>query len=474
LTKRIRALFSALGFLMLGVAVCSAQEAPAAGGAAPTPSKEPSSGRAPTSAPPLSGAQVLTPGGEGESQSYVLPSFQWTAFANSNPVSTAVGASSALQNTFVGSLTLQRVKRNSQLNIDYAGGGLFYTGGENPAANIPSPSNGTFHSLGVTQSVRGRRWGLTLSDQLSFLPESPYGFSGYGGLGSFGQGLGGGYLANSPVLNPSIEPGQSILTRRSRRVGNVFTGEVEYNAGPRSTITATGAYGNLHFLDPGFLDSNYWKFMSGYNYALTRRDTLAVSYSHSEFNFDAANRDISNDDFMFSYGRRLRGKLALQFSAGPLISQINEGPGNSETRYFVNTYNSLEYALEKGRVEAFFGRFATSGSGVITGAQTSMASFSVGHELASKLFGSFHVSYAFNEPLQREGISGTRPEYKSLQAGTDISRELSPRISIYFLYFIQRQESTVPLCFDTSCGNILLRHVVGAGLNWHGRPIRLD
>jgi hypothetical protein len=98
----------------------------------------------------------------------------------------------------------------------------------------------------------------------------------------------------------------------------------------------------------------------------------------------------------------------------------------------------------------------------------------VGHDLAPKLFGSFHVSYAFNEPLQRQGLTGTRPEYKTWRAGTDISRELGPRMSIYFVYFMQRQESTVPLCFDASCGNIILRHVVGAGFNWHGRPIRLD
>ncbi len=474
MTKKVDALISLLGFLMMGVAVCSAQETPATAGAAPVPSEEPAAGAVPAAAPPLSGGQALTPGGEGESQSYVLPSFQWTVFANSNPQSTATGASSALQNTLVGNVTLQRVKRNSQLNLDYAGGGLIYSGGGNEAANIPGPSSGMFHNLDVTQSVRGRRWGLTLSDKLSYLPESPYGFSGYGGLSSFGLGQGGGYLASTPVLNPSVEPGQSVLTRRSRRVGNVFMGEVEYVAGPRSTITATGIYGNLHFVDPGFFDSSYWKFMTGYNYAVSPRDTVSVSFTRTEFNFDAPDRDVSNNDFMFTYGRRLTGRLSLQLSAGPLISEIHNGPGTSETRYLVNTYDAIKYRLERGRVQASFSRFATSGSGVITGAQTSVASFSVGHELASKLFGSFHVSYAFNEPLQREGLAGTRPEYKTWRAGTDINRELTSRVSIYFLYFLQRQESTVPLCFDVSCGNVILRHVVGAGFNWHGRPIRLD
>ena len=472
MTKRIRSLSSVLGCLMLGIAVGCAQETPSPAGTAP--SQEPAAGTAPAGPPPLSGGQSLTPGGEGESQSYVLPSFQWTLFANSNPQSTAAGASSALQNTLVGSLTLQRVKRNSQLNLDYAGGGLLYTGGENRAANIPGPSSGMFHHLGVTQSVRGRRWGLTLSDELTFLPESAYGFSGYGGLTSFGLGQGGGYLANSPMLNPSVEPSESILTRRSRRLGNVFMGEVEYVAGPRSSVTATGVYGNLHFVEPGFIDSSYWKFMTGYNYSLSRLDTLSVSYTHTEFNFDIPGFDVSNHDFMFSYGRRVTGRVSVQLSAGPLISEIHDGTGMSETRYLVNTYDAIKYRLERGRVQASFSRFATSGSGVITGAQTSVASFSVGHELASKLFGSFQVSYAFNEPLQRQGLTGTRPEYKTWRAGTHISRELSPRVSIYFAYYLQRQESTIPLCFDTSCGNIILRHVVGAGINWHGRPIRLD
>ncbi len=395
-------------------------------------------------------------------------------FVNSNPQTTVASAGSALQNVLAGNVTLQRVKRSSQLNLEYTGGGLFFSGGQNNTVNIPPAENGTFQSLNITQSVRGRRWGLTLGDQVSYLPESPFGFSGYGGLTSYGLGQGGNYLASAPVLNPSVEPGQSILTRRSRRVGNVALGEVEYYAGPRSTITVTGVYGILDFLDPEFLDSDYWRFMTGYNYAATRKDTVSVSYARSGFGFDIPDHNVSNDDFMFGYGRKVTGRLAVQLSAGPQISRINSGPGISETRYLVNTFNSLTYLLERGRIRASFGRFSTAGSGVISGAQTNLATFSLGHELSRKLFGSFTVRYALNEPLQRQGLVGPRPDYRTLQGTVNISRELSRSMSIYFAYFVQHQDSSVPLCFDLNCGTNLVRHVVGAGFNWHGRPTRLD
>jgi hypothetical protein len=199
-----------------------------------------------------------------------------------------------------------------------------------------------------------------------------------------------------------------------------------------------------------------------------------VSYSRSGFGFDLDDRDVSNDEFMFAYGRKLTGRLSVQLSAGPQISRINLGTGETETRYLVNTHDSIRYQVERGHVLASFGRFGTSGSGVISGAQTNLASFSVGHDLSGRLFGSFSFSYAFNESLQREGLTGTRPDYKTWRASANISRELTPNMSLYFVYFMQQQDSSVPLCFDTNCGTSLTRHVVGAGFNWHGRPYRLD
>ncbi len=478
--------------LMLSVAIGSTARAMAQTGAAGRPASttaqeaagQPSAGgpgtaeeqpvQATPEVAPLSGARVLTPGSASEPQSYLLPSFQWTIFANSNPSSTTVATKTAAQNTFVGNLTLQRARRNSQLNLEYAGGGLLYSGGRSDDPRVPEPSNGTFHRLSFNQTISWQRWELAVSDQFTLLPESPFGFAGFGGLSSFGAGLGGSYLASGPVVSPAVEPDQSILTTRARRLGNVALAEVEYVASPRSAITATAAYGNLHFLDEGFLDSSFLRFMTGYNYALTRLDTLALSYSHVNFYYDLQDFDILNHSFLATYGRRLTGRLSLQLSAGPLLNRAKRGPGNPKTRFLLETYDSLQYKLERGNLKAAFSHSATGGAGVLTGAESNVASFSVGHQLSRKFFSSFRVAYALNKSLATEDETGPRPQYRTFHGSVNFSREFGERTSIYFVYYVQRQNSNVPLRFDSSSGEVLLRHVVGMGFNWHGRPIRLD
>jgi hypothetical protein len=436
------------------------------------PSNAAPQGAAVTQQAPLSGAYVPTPQLGTKAPSYFLPSLEWTMSGNTNPSSVTTGASASVQNTIVGNITLQRTKRNSQLNLNYKGGAVFYSGGQSSTSSALKPSNDTYHSLEVTQSFNWRRWDLEMSDQFSYFPESSFGFSGFGGLSSFGSGLGGSYLASSPAINPAYEPSQAILTRRSRRLGNVALGQVDYELGQRSTLTVSGGYGNLHFLDPGFLDSDYWKISSGYNYQLSRTDTLAGTYTRTEFHFGSSDRSIVNHDLSAAYGHQITGRLTLQISGGPLISQSTVA-GNTQTRYLLNTFDSLRYRVAKGYFEGAFERFGTNGSGVLTGAETNLTRFSAGHRISAKTFGSFEVSYATNEAIARQP-SGTSPKFKTWGTNLNISRQFTQRVSVYFAYYLQHQTSDQPVCFNGACGESLNRNVFGIGVNWHGRPIRLD
>lgn len=472
---------SMAALILASTATLTAQQTAVPAGQAPstpdsaqgsTTSTNAQAGSSSTPQVPLSGAYVPTPQRATTAPSYFLPSLEWTMSGNTNPSSIATGASAAMQNTIVGNLTLQRTKRNSQLNFNYKGGAVFYSGGPSSRSNALRPSNETYHSLEVTQRVNWRRLGLEVSDEFSYFPESSFGFSGFGGLSSFGSGLGGSYLASAPVINPAYSPSQAILTQRSRRLGNMALGQVDYELSQRSTLTVTGGYGNLHFLDPGFFDSNYWKISSGYNYQLSRTDTLAGTYTRTEFHFGSSDRRIVNHDLSAAYGHQLTGRITLQISGGPLISESTLA-GNTQTRYLLNTYESLRYRADKGYFEGAFQRFGTAGSGVLTGALTNLTRFTAGHELTAKTFGSFEVSYATNEAIARQFSGGTASKFKTWGADVNLSRQLTQRVSVYFAYYLQHQTSAQPLCINRACGASLNRNVFGIGVNWHGRPVRL-
>lgn len=473
---------SSISLLLVGMLLASgmtlaAQEEPAPSGpGAPTQGSAPAptaqSASSTNRRVPLSGAYVPTPEAGTETPSYFLPSLEWTTSWNTNPSTITARPSAALQNTLIGNITLQRTKRTSQFNLDYKGGAVFYSGVDSSTQSLPPPPNATYQSLQASQSIMGKRWSLDLSDKFSFLPESPFGFSGFGGLSSFGSGLGGSYLASAPTINPTYEPSQAILTRRSRRLGNVALGQVNYQASKRSIYTFTGGYGNLHFLDPGFIDSHYWKASAGYNYELSRADTLALVYTHTEFRFATTDRSVVNEVVTAAYGHRITGRLSLEVSGGPMITQI-EQTGGSETRYLVDTYNSLHYKLDRGYLQLSFERFGSNGSGVLTGAVTNVTRFSTGHRLSRKTFGSLEVRYSTNRSIALR-LAGGAPEYKTWGPHVNLSRDLTERVSIYLVYYLQHQTTDRTVCINQDCTDSLTRNVFGIGLNWHGRPIRLD
>ena len=423
---------------------------------------------------PLSGAEVLTPGFEGNVRSYLIPTFQWTGYGDTNPRTSSRSSKVFLQSTYVGSLTLQLVRKHSQLNLDYAGGAYFYSRRADSSNSAGSPPYGSFHHLGLFQNVKWRRWGLLLGDQGLYLPESPLGFSGFGGLGSFGSGLGGAYLANAPALNPSLQPDQSILTGNGRRLSNVALSQIQYNASPRSSFTATGAYGTLQFLDPGFINSRYWSLLTGYNHQLTPRDEISLAYLHNLFKFGAVNREMLSRGLVLTYGHKVAGRVSLQLSAGPVVNQIAKPLGGAVTRSFWSTYDSLNYHSQKFDVGISFSRAAAGGAGVLPGAETDLAQLLAGRRFLRRLYGSLDLSHAYSQSLIQVAQTQSRSRFEFWQAGANLSRELGQHISFYLNYYAQRQISNVPLCFGNSCTTTLVRQVGGVGMNWHTRPIKID
>jgi hypothetical protein len=378
-----------------------------------------------------------------------------------------------MMSTVLGNITLQHVRRHSQLNLDYAGGGFFYRRRVEGDFNGDSLTNGMLHRASLFQAFTSARWKFLLGDNFLYLPESPFGFAGFGGLESFGGGMGGPSFAAAPALNPMFAPNQTIVTGRGERYSNVVMTELQYQPGARSALTATGAFGSLNFLDPAFIDSRYWALLVGYNFAATRRDVFAITYAHYLFELDVGNQGILNRGFLLAYGHQITGRLSLELSAGAMANDIAKPLGGAVTRSFVTTYDSLHYSFRSGTVGISFMRYMTGGAGLLAGAESRVAQFSAGRQLWRKGRVRLTVGHAYNQSLTRESEFVRRSRYETWHGGAMVSRELGQHVSLYMNYSVQRQISDVPLCFGNNCGTVILRHVGGLGINWHSRPIRL-
>ena len=52
-------------------------------------------------------------------------------------------------------------------------------------------------------------------------------------------------------------------------------------------------------------------FQAGYNYQLTRKDTIAVSYGFDAFRYSDGLQSINNNSFEFHYARRVTGQAGV-------------------------------------------------------------------------------------------------------------------------------------------------------------------
>lgn len=458
--------------LILAAAIsCSSVWAQQAGGAAGSSSPQstgsasetPSAGDANAPAAdtrPLSGAEEITVGLRHGARNYVLPSLQINVYGDSNQLSAAGGTRGlGMTGSVTARLALQHVTRKSQLTMDYAGGGLLYSRN--------SDFNSMMHQFGITESIKGRRWGLMLGDRASFLPESPFGFHGFGGGGA-GTGT---TLGN---LNPMFSNNQSLFSSRGDRINNTTIAELTYMASARSTFTMSGSYGLMRFRNSGGIDSDHRIYSTGFDRLVTRKDTLGIVYGFSQIRFRGVGFGIDDHFVQLSYGRKVTGRVAFEVAGGPMVDIFHNSTTSSGRRYSWNAHSSLRYRLPRADLGFSYGHFTTNGSGILFGAETDTLSGTVGVRLSRTWSTSINPGYTRNTRLRQTTVGNASASFDSVYAGFSLQRALGPYMDMSFRYNLQDQRSSVTGPSGIGSGSTFVRHLFGFGFNWHTRPIEID
>jgi hypothetical protein len=418
---------------------------------------------------PLTGAQTFSPGGLPVTRSFWQPLLNLTSMADSNSLATNQPTGLTTWTYLYGGIDLHRISGRSDLTVNYLAGGLI--------SNDGITGNALIQRLELGERLRGRRLTVSFFDQLTYLPETAFGFVAPTGPSPVsGQAV---------LLQPLLTADQSIVTSRGQRINNSVVAEEDRIFTPRSSLTLVQSYSLLRLPANGLLNVSDTIGQAGYNYQLTREDTVAVLYRFTAFRFGRFNQSINDHVVQFSYGRRITGRLALQVAAGPgigfLRQPLSTGTGytgdlakstRSSTLVYWTLDTTMTYRTERAQLGLAYDHSLSGGAGVLPGAVNDQFSGSINKQLFRTINGGYVMGYARNRGLNVAAPTPSNQTYNYVFGGVNIAHPWGRSKNIFLTYEVQFEDSNAAFCAGTTCGNGFVRHMVSFGLDWRPSPVR--
>ena len=412
----------------------------------------------------LTGAEDLSLGTMAPTHSYWQPHLSLSATVDSNPLYSTGGSDWTTWTSLLGGVDIHHISGVSDMLVSYTGGGMFSNGG--------AAENGIIQQFAFTDKFTFRRSTFSVLEQLNYLPESSLGFAGLTGAslpGSGGLGLGTGFT-----------PGQSILTPRGQNLTSSTAIEYDNKLTPRASLTFVGGYSLLHYFENDLADYGGVNFQAGYNYQLTRQDTIAVSYLFNGIRYSNLNQSINVNSIQGSYARRVTGRLAFQIAAGPQVvsstspitsTTSSSGSGTSSvTALYWSLNSSLHYQLRRAGVSASYSHGVTGGSGVLAGAETDIVSGSVGEQITRTFNLQWSAGYSRNKGFAL-GTNTSSQTFSYWFTGVNVTHPFGRSLDVFMNYQLQYQDTNANTCVGTGCSTSLIRNQIAFGVNLHKQPI---
>ncbi len=413
---------------------------------------------------PLSGVQNLTLGTPEMRHSYWVPGVKYSNTVMSNSSSSATNSVWNATSFFTGDVSLLEAWNHSLLSANYSGGGFFSTD--------PIQGNGQNHQLAAAYEIDQRRWQMLFVDQFSYLPQSSFGFGGTSGLAV--PGIVGTLAVPLPGLQSAYVPSQTILTTNGPRYSNASAVQLTYAVSPRSSITLAAVYSILRFVDPGNVNSDSEILNTGYNYAITRKDTLGLVYIFSAYRYPGDPQALGDHVGQFLYGRKITGRLALKLAGGPEVTTFRVAIGGLTHKIGGSGNASLTYAFARSSVALSYSHGVSGGSGVFTGSNFDQANATWSRRLTRVWNGTVNFGYAKNRQILSVGsLTVPSSSYGTWLGGAGLSRPLGRTADFSLAYQAQIQNSNVAICSQPHCGTNYTVNQVFVSFQWHTRPLVL-
>jgi hypothetical protein len=411
----------------------------------------------------ITGVEPVGIGSPAMSHNYWQPRLTISGTADSNPNYGASGDDWSAWVTLMGGLDLHRSSGGSDLMLSYTGGGMF-TNGQNV-------DNGIVQELSLRDRFLFHRSTFIVFEQIEYLPESTLGFAGT--TGSSIPGVGG-----TTGVAPGYTPGQSILTPRGQNLTNSSSGEWDYKLTPRSSITLVGSYSLLHYFENDLANFGDATFQFGYNYQLTRKDTIAASYQFSAIRYSNLGQSINSNTVQGVYSRRVTGRIGFQIAAGPQYVTSNSAitgsspnpTAGSVSSWYWTLNSSVTYATKRALFSGTYNHGITGGSGVLVGAETDILTGTVSGQLSRATTVGANFGYSRNSGYL-VGDSTQSQTFHYWFGGGNVTHTLGRSVDVFASYQLQYQNDSATGCVGAACSESILRNLISVGINIHKQPI---
>lgn len=410
----------------------------------------------------LTGVQVAGLGTQQQRHSYIVPGFQYGNFFRSSTLEAPEVGDWNSTSFLVGNISILQQWSRAQFAMNYSGGGTF--------ATDDKQGNGFYHQLQAQQMLEWRHAKLSLIDQFNYLPQAQFGFGVSSPLAL--AGIGGPLGPSLPALETNYLPNQSIFNTVGSRYSNSATAELATYLSARSSITFTASYGILRFVEPGNIASNDKIGSIGYNYQISKRDTIGILYRYTGYQYIGDPQKIDDHVAQLAFGRKITGRAALQLFVGPEITEFRIPVDNQRQRVSISGGGNLTYAVSHTNFTFGYNHGVSAGSGAFAGSTADQINGSATRHLNRIWDANINLGYARNQSLGSFVGTISEPIVNSWFAGAGVQRPLGRQATASLAYtaFI---ENSFAGCSTGACIGYL-QHQLSLSLQWHMQPVVIE
>jgi hypothetical protein len=342
--------------------------------------------------------------------------------------------------------------------------------------NQAGGGSSSFWNIAASQGYVTRHWIFNISDSFSFLPQSPTtGLSGIPGVGDVGA---------VPIQGPGAGPIGGIITTSGDRIGNAVSGSVERTLTRNTSISGTGSWGVLHYLDSNAdagLDTSQVSGTVSLNQRINARSSIGVSGVYSTYSYSGEGSGLNTPDIETRginvfYQRVLSRTLSVNASVGPQwVSSSNSTLVPDSIDVAVSA--GITYSYQNVHAGVNYSRGVNNGSGVLPGSLTDSVAASAGRNYGRDWVVGLTAAYAHSAGLAQflngTSVVTTNATYDTVYGGAQVTRRISPHFSAFASYTAANQSSNNLV--EPVTPNVLNStfHTIGFGVTFTPRSTNL-
>jgi hypothetical protein len=332
------------------------------------------------------------------------------------------GLGNSQSNTASGNLSYINGKSHRPFTLNYSGGYSWTFSGS-------SYGSGYFQNLGLSQGFMGRKWRLTVSDNLSYRPQAPtFGFSGVPGTG---EPITGSGSTGSPT--------ETVLTEDTHTINNgtrvSFGMPLSFAVG----FFADADYDILRYPDADGLNTDSFLFGTGVSRRVTARTSVTGAFQESRFTYPGTTTAFKTTAVLGTVTHGFKKRLTGHVTAGPeWISTSGITTFPSSINYSISAGLTYSRRLDDMSVNYYHGD--NGGSGIFYGAEFNSLSATYGRKIEKSY--SVAVRFGYQETAGLQTGSGSASGYF---AGASTSRRLGKLFSAGVTYTATQQTTSSQL-----------------------------